>query len=86
MLYGNDIDFLKCVFDAYFGRFEYYLNIFHRRGVCGALAPAMMTISGSTFHPLLIILYVSGLYFSIPDYSIIRYSIITICEFHDLYC
>ena len=28
-----------------------------------ALARAMMTISGSTFHPLLIILSIGGLYF-----------------------
>ena len=35
-------------------------------GVCVvALAPTMMTISGSTFHPLLIILTISGLYFPI---------------------
>ena len=38
MLYGNDVDFFKCVFDAYFGEFEYYLNIFHERGVCGCLS------------------------------------------------
>ena len=30
-----------------------------------ALAPAVMTISGSTFHPLLIILSISGFHFSV---------------------
>ena len=35
-------------------------------GVCVvALAPAMMTISGSTFHPLLVTLSISGWYFSV---------------------
>ena len=35
-------------------------------GVCVvALAPVVMTISGSTFHPLLVMLSISGWYFSI---------------------
>ena len=35
-------------------------------GVClVALAPAVMTISGSTFHPLLVMLSISGWYFSV---------------------
>ena len=39
-------------------------SIFFIEGVCVvALAPAVMTISGSTFHPLLIILSISGLYY-----------------------
>ena len=37
------------------------ISIFFIEGVCvAALAPAVMTISGSTFHPLLIILSISG--------------------------
>ena len=53
-------------------------------GVCVAtLAPAVMTISGSTFYPLLIILSISDLYFS--NYSFVWYSIITIYEFNELY-
>ena len=35
-------------------------------GVCVvALAPAVMTTSGSTFHPLLVMLSISGWYFSV---------------------
>ena len=42
------------------------ISILSIKGVCvAALAPTVMTISKSTFHPLLIILYVSGLIFSI---------------------
>ena len=40
--------------------------IFFIEGVCvAALIPPVMTISGSTFHHLLIILFISGLYFFI---------------------
>ena len=42
------------------------VSIFSIEGLCVAtLAPAVMTISGSTFQPLLTILSISGLYFSI---------------------
>ena len=35
-------------------------------GMCmDALAPAVMTINGSTFHPLLVIFSISGWYFSV---------------------
>ena len=53
-----------------------------------ALAPTMMTISGSTFHHLLIILSINGLCFSVflVIASIIWFSIIIVCEFHELYC
>ena len=54
------------------------LNIvskFFIEGVCvAALAPAVMTISGSMFQPLLVILFINGLYFF--GYSIIWYSIV----------
>ena len=40
------------------------VSIFSIEQVCvAALAPTMMTISGSTFLPLLIILYISGFYY-----------------------
>ena len=40
------------------------ISIFFIEGVCVvALAPAVMTINESTSHPLLIILFISGLYF-----------------------
>ena len=53
-------------------------------GVCvAALAPTVMTIS--TFQSLLIF-SINGLYFLFVGYSIIWHSIITICEFHELYC
>ena len=39
-------------------------SIFFIEGICvAALAPAVMTISGSIFQPLLIMLSISGLYF-----------------------
>ena len=39
----------------------YVVSILSIEGVCvAALAPAMMTVSESTFHPLLIILFISG--------------------------
>ena len=41
------------------------VSILSIEGVCvAALALAVMTINKSTFHPLLIILSISGLYFS----------------------
>ena len=45
-----------------------------------ALAPAVMTLSGSTSHPLLIILFVNGLYFVFLYYSFIWYFVITMCK------
>ena len=61
------------------------VSILFIEGVCvDALALAMMPIGGSTFHPLLKILYISGFYFSY--YSFIWYFIIAVCEFHELYC
>ena len=81
-MYGDDVDFLKCVFDAYIGEFnvDSMLSI---EGVCvDALAQVMMTISGSTFHPLLTILSINGLYFFyFSTRCFIWYSINTLCEF-----
>ena len=53
-----------------------------------ALAPDVMTISGSIFQPLLAILSVSGLcfFFYFMVYSFIRYSIVTLRKFNELYC
>jgi hypothetical protein len=40
------------------------ISMLFKEGVCmAALALAVMTISGSIFHPLLIILFINGLYF-----------------------
>ena len=48
-----------------FGILNFSSKIFIE-GVCVvALAPVVMTISGSTFHPLLVMLSISGWYFSI---------------------
>ena len=49
----------------------YFFSILSIEGVCvAALAPAVMTISGSTFHPLLIVLSISGLYsYFSPNFS-----------------
>ena len=60
------------------------VSILFIEGVCmAALAPVMMTVSESTFHSLLIILFISGV---LIYYSFIWYSIITVCEFSELYC
>ena len=48
-----------------FGILNFSSKIFIE-GVCVvALVPTMMTISGSTFHPLLVMLSISGWYFSV---------------------
>ena len=65
----------------------YITSIFFIEGMCVvALALAVMTSSGSIFQPLFIMLSINGLYFfCFPGYSIIRYSIIAIYEFYELY-
>src|SRR5665213_1143397 len=51
-----------------------------------ARAPAVMTISGSIFHPLMAMLSISGLYLLFfCFYCIWRESIVTVCEFNKLY-
>ena len=56
---------MKVCFKVSFGILNFSSNILIE-GVCVvALAPAVMTISGSTFHPLLVMLSISGRYFSI---------------------
>ena len=46
-----------------FGILNFSSKIFIERVCVVALAPAVMTISGSTFHPLLVMLPISGWYF-----------------------
>ena len=54
-------------------------SILFIKGVCvAALALAVMTISGSIFQPLLIILSINGLYFCFSSYSFIWYFVITV--------
>ena len=51
-----------------------------------ALALAVITISGSTFHPLFLMLSISAWYF--PSFRVtisVEKSIIAICEFYELY-
>ena len=56
---------MKVCFKVSFGILNFSSNILIE-GVCVvALAPAVMTISGSTFHPLLVMLSISGWYFSV---------------------
>ena len=51
---------MKVCFKVSFGILNFSSNILIE-GVCVvALAPAVMTISGSTFHPILVMLSISG--------------------------
>ena len=52
-------------FGCYLRDFEYYFNTLHRGDMCGYLGTSwpVMTISGSIFHPLLIMLSINGLCF-----------------------
>jgi hypothetical protein len=50
-----------------------------------ALAPAVMTISGSTFHPLLIIFFINGLYFYI-FMIIVSYGILSLQYVNSMNC
>ena len=63
-------------------------SILFINGVCVvALAPTVMTINGSIFQPLLIMLSIMWfIYFGFSSYTIIMYSIIAVCEFFDMYC
>ena len=56
---------MKVCLIFFVGILSFSSNIF-KEGVCVvALAPAVMTISGSTFHPLLVMLSISDWYFSV---------------------
>ena len=56
---------MKVCFIVSFGILNFSSKILIE-GVCVvALAPAVMTISGSIFHPMLVMLSISGWYFSI---------------------
>ena len=48
-----------------FGILNFSSKIFIERVCVVALAPIVMMISGSTFYPLLVILSISGWYFSV---------------------
>ena len=48
-----------------FGILNFSSKVFIEEVCVVALAPAVMTISGSTFHPLLVMLFISGWYFSV---------------------
>ena len=48
------IDFTKGLSNGFFWYFEFFSKIFIEGMCVVALAPAVMTINGSTFHPLLV--------------------------------
>ena len=63
------------------------VSILSMEGICvAALAPAVMTISGSIFQPFwqYYLLMVDIFYFTV--YSFVQYSIIAVCKFNELYC
>ena len=63
ILYSSNINFLKYMLDVYLGILN-IVSIFFINMVCVvALAPAVMTICGSIFQALLVILCINGLYF-----------------------
>ena len=62
MLYSYGVNINEGLSNSFF----WYFELFFIEGVCVvALAPAVMMISGSTFHPLLVMLFISGWYFSV---------------------
>ena len=64
MIYSYGVNFTKGAFDGLFWRILHFSFMIFIEGICVvALALTMITISGSTFHPLLLILFISGWYF-----------------------
>jgi hypothetical protein len=62
ILYCNSINIFKGIFDGNHWYFELFSSIFIDGMWVVARAPAVMTMSGSIFHPLEAILSISGLY------------------------
>ena len=60
MLYCYGVNFTKGLFNSFFGILNFSSRIFIEGMCVVALAPAVMTISGSTIHPLLAMLSTSG--------------------------
>ena len=60
ILYGNDVDLFECVVDFHDMWFKFCLQIFIDGMCVVALAHAAKTISGATFHPLGVMLLMSG--------------------------
>ena len=54
MLYGYGIYFVECAFMAFLGTLSFSLHISIASMCMVVLAPTIMTMSRSTFHPLLI--------------------------------
>ena len=65
MVYSNCVYFSKCIFYKFLWYFSLVFRIFIEGMYVDALAPAVITISGSTIHPLLIISLMRGWYFCI---------------------
>ena len=54
MLYYYGVDFTEGLFDGFFWYLNFSSKIFIEGMCVVALAPAVLTINGSTFHPLLV--------------------------------
>ena len=63
MVYSYDVNINEGLFNSFFWYFKLSSKIFIEEVCVVALAPAMMTISGSRFYPLLVMLSISGWYF-----------------------
>ena len=63
MLYSDGVNFLECAFNGGSGISKFVSSSFIE-GVCVVpLAPAVMTMSGLTFHPSSMMLFMMGWYF-----------------------
>ena len=66
ILCGDDVNLLECVFLIFMRGSISVVSRFFIDGICVvALVPATNTTSGATFHPLVIMLLMSGWYFMV---------------------
>ena len=59
MLYCYDVDFIEGLINNFFGILNFSSKIFIEEMRVVALGPTVMTINGSIFHPLLVMLSIS---------------------------
>jgi hypothetical protein len=62
IFYSDSIDVFKGISNGGCRYFKFIFERFHGWNVCVALAPAVIIIRGSIFHPLTAILSINGLY------------------------
>ena len=72
MVHSKDVYFVKDASNGFFGISNFASMDFIEGMYVVALAPAIMIISGSTFHPIMVLLFISGWYFSIFVITISR--------------